>query len=160
VPLGGVPKATHRFEGRWPVMSRCEGDTDRLLKGYAHGQAALPQANAQVHHCQNREIRRPSSALRIDCLKRATATIAQASGSRQLLATSNLLPVHLCAAHDHVEQVPPLSKQQSMSPSVAWTRVLLTRYSVHGTCGNTWCTIPKTKVQTMLHRPSCPNQLP
>jgi len=72
-----------------------------------------------------------------------------------------------CRFRVFVPMVPPLVKaavnDQKLTepmPSVAWTRVLLTRYSVHGTCGNTWCTIPKTKVQTMLHRPSCPNQLP
>ena len=42
----------------------------------------------------------------------------------------------------------------------AWTRVLLTRYTVHGTCGWTWCTILKTEGQNMPQRPSCPNQLP
>ena len=35
----------------------------------------------------------------------------------------------------------------------AWTRVLLTRYTLHGTCGKTWCTILKTKGQSVLQRP-------
>ena len=42
------------------------------------------------------------------------------------------------------------------TPRVAWTRVLLTRYTVHGTCGKTWCTSLKIKAQNMLPRPSCP----
>ena len=46
------------------------------------------------------------------------------------------------------------------TPSVACTRVLLTRYTVHGTCGKTWCTVLKTKGQDTRQRPSCPNQLP
>ena len=31
------------------------------------------------------------------------------------------------------------------TPSVAWTGVWLTRHTVHGTWGNTWCTILKAK---------------
>ena len=40
--------------------------------------------------------------------------------------------------------------------SIAWTRVLLTRYSVHGTCGKTRCTILKIKGQNMLQKAIMP----
>ena len=39
------------------------------------------------------------------------------------------------------------------TPSVAWTRVLLTRCTVRGTCPKPWCTVLKTKGQNMLQRP-------
>ena len=45
-------------------------------------------------------------------------------------------------------------------PGIAWTRVLFTRYTVHGTCTKTWCTIMKIKGRKMLQRLSCPKQLP
>ena len=34
------------------------------------------------------------------------------------------------------------------------------KLTLHGTCGNTWCAILKTKGQNMPQSPSCPNQLP
>ena len=40
--------------------------------------------------------------------------------------------------------------------SIAWTRVLLTRYSVHGTCAKTRCTILKIKGQHMLQKAIMP----
>ena len=40
------------------------------------------------------------------------------------------------------------------TPSVAWTRALPTRHTVHGTCGKTWCTERKTKGHTLLHHSS------
>ena len=45
-------------------------------------------------------------------------------------------------------------KLSAPTASVAWTRVLLTRCTVHGTCGKMWCAILKTKGQTMLQRRS------
>ena len=45
-------------------------------------------------------------------------------------------------------------KLREPTHSVACTRVLLTRCTVHGACGKTWRTILKTKGQNMLQRPS------
>ena len=66
-----------------------------------------------------------------------------------------------------VMQFPPplvqatVSDQKLTEPthSVAWTRALLARYTVHGTCRKIWCTNLKTKRQNMP-KANVPNQLP
>ena len=51
---------------------------------------------------------------------------------------------------------PPFVHEKLMepTPNIAWTKVFITRYTVHGTCGKTWCTILQTKGQNMLQWPS------
>ena len=61
-------------------------------------------------------------------------------------------PAHIhpkYATHPFVQATVNHQKLTEPTPSVAWTRVLLTRYTVHGTCEKTGCTNLKTQGQSM-----------
>ena len=114
-----------------------------------------PQARARRRPCVASEAMTcchlslsSSSQRSMSCVNNFSSPIcAHTKGTRQLRGG---LPWGDCTAT--LTPPPPLSKatvndQKSTEPtrSVAWTSVLLTRYTVHGTCGRAWGTILKTQ---------------